>query len=119
MWLVIIVVAAAIGFQGLGAAGGGEGREGVGRPRKASEPLTSIAECTGAMAGLLIATTLLEELVAKRDREVAEVQVKYEGRVDDAKTRKADYETGLEQYYYEHVTEIEKDGVKHVDLSNG
>jgi hypothetical protein len=71
------------------------------------------------MAGLLIATTLLEGLVAERDRDVAQTSAKYEDRLDDARLRKVDLETALERYYYEHVTEIEAGGVKHVALANG
>jgi hypothetical protein len=89
------------------------------RPKLASVELSSIAECTGAMAGLLVATTLLEGLNAERDREVAAASAKYEARLDEAKSRKAELEAALQRYYYEHVTEIEHDDVKHVDLTNG
>ena len=91
----------------------------MGRPKKAGRELKSLEECTAAMGELLVAQTDLEAATANRDREVAVVQKRYEGDMDDARARAGEALAALQAYYYGHLSEVEKDGVKHCQLANG
>ena len=89
------------------------------RPKKTGIVLGSLEECTVAMGELLLAQVQLEALTADRDLAVAEAQVRWEASIDKARSQAADLETALQNYYYAHIPEIEKDGVKHLDLATG
>jgi hypothetical protein len=91
----------------------------MGRPKKAGRELESIEECTAAMGDLLIAATQLDALTADRDLAVAKASKVYEAPMDLAREQKAGLEAALKGYYYAHLAELEKDGVKHFQLANG
>jgi hypothetical protein len=91
----------------------------MGRPKKAGRELKSLEECTAAMGELLVAQTDLEATTANRDREVAVVQKRYEFDLDNARFRAGEALAALQAYYYGHLSEVEKDGVKHCQLANG
>jgi phage host-nuclease inhibitor protein Gam len=91
----------------------------VGRPKKAGMVLASLEECSRAMGDLVVAQTQLEGLVAERDQEVARIQTRFEKSIDTAKTQAGALKQALEDYYYAHIPEIEKDGRKSIDLANG
>jgi phage host-nuclease inhibitor protein Gam len=89
------------------------------RPKKAAIALTSISECTRAMGELLVALTDLEALTAERDMAVAAASQKFEGIMDDAKTRRDELQAALREYYMAHVDELEKEGRRSIQLVNG
>lgn len=89
------------------------------RPKKATLELSSVDDCTAAMARLLIAETELEKLVAVRDQKVAAASAEFEGDIDRYKSQKAELVTALQTYYMAHLPEMESDGKKHFDLPNG
>lgn len=91
----------------------------MGRPKKAGRALGSLAECTVEMGELLVATADLEAATAERDLAVAATQKKWESTIDDARGRKGKAAAALQAYYYGHLSEVEKDGVKHCQLANG
>jgi phage host-nuclease inhibitor protein Gam len=91
----------------------------AGRPKKASIVLTSMDDCTATMAGLLVAVTELEKLVATRDQAVAAASARYEVDIDSWRAKKADLELALRNYYMAHVEEMEHGGRKSVQLPNG
>ena len=91
----------------------------MGRPKRASVELGTIADCQAAMGGLLAAVTDLETLTAERDMAVAAASKKFESPMDDAKMRRDDLSAALKTYYMAHVEELEKDGRRSVQLANG
>jgi len=91
----------------------------MGRPKKAGMVLASVEECVKAMGDLLAATIDEENVIAKRDRLIAKIQARYEPKINDARGRRDAAGQALEDYYYAHIPEIEKNGVKHLDLANG
>lgn len=92
----------------------------MGRPKKKAEHIAeSIEECTTVMADLLVAETDLEILDAEKARAVAEASAKFESPINQARARRDVALAALSGYYYSHLTEIEKGGVKHLALSNG
>ena len=89
------------------------------RPKKAGMTLGSIDDCTQAMGDLLQAVTDLEVLTAERDMAVAAAGAKFEPIMDDAKTRRDTLQAALRDYYMAHVDELEKDGRRSIQLTNG
>jgi phage host-nuclease inhibitor protein Gam len=81
--------------------------------------LQSLDDCAAAMSDLLTVTLQLEGLVADRDLAVAKASATYEPAIDTGRARKADIEAALKAYYYGHLSEVEKDGKKSVQLANG
>jgi phage host-nuclease inhibitor protein Gam len=91
----------------------------MGRPKKAGRKLQSIEECATAMGELLVATAHVEALTAERDLAVAEASVLYEPAIDDSRKQVGELRAALQGYYYGHLSEVEKDGVKHYQFANG
>jgi phage host-nuclease inhibitor protein Gam len=91
----------------------------VARPRKASNTLESIEECRTAMRTLLIATTNLEKVKAEKDAAVARLGKTYERDMARFVEEKADIELQLQQYYMAHLSEVEREGKKSIDLQYG
>jgi len=91
----------------------------MGRPKKSSVELGSIEECTAAMDNLLTATLQLESMIADRDLAVAQASATYEAGIDKARASVNGLTADLKAYYYNHLTELEKDGKKSVQLASG
>ncbi len=92
----------------------------AGRPRKAAvEELQSLEDCTRVMGELLIATAEEEAVLAEAALAVAKASQQFETRLNAARHAKRENEAALESYYYGHVTEIERDGQKFIQLVNG
>jgi len=89
---------------------------------KAQQPikeLTSIADCEDAMRRLLLDIVKLESLEASRDRDVALAMALYQPGIELVTTHQEQLEMQLLQYYLTHSAEIEKDGKKSLQLTNG
>jgi phage host-nuclease inhibitor protein Gam len=71
------------------------------------------------MNDLLITITQLEGITAERDRKIAEVSAMYEPGLDTGRQRRDELELALKAYYYDHLTELEAEDKKSVQLVNG
>lgn len=91
----------------------------MGRPKKTTATLGSMAECTDAMRLLLLVTTDLEKQQATRDAAMAGVCKSYEKAIGGLLEQKADIELQLRQYYMGHLAEVEHEGRKSVELAYG
>ena len=91
----------------------------MGRTKKAGRELKSLEECTAAMGELLISTVRAERLTAERDLAVAVASARFEAEIDQARREVGEALAALKAYYYGHLSEVEKDGVKHCQLANG
>jgi len=90
------------------------------RPKKNGVvELSGIDDCTRVMGELLVAITDIETLTAERDLAVAAAQKPYESRLDEAVMQRDAAKEALRTYYITHLAELEKGGVKHVQLPNG
>jgi phage host-nuclease inhibitor protein Gam len=89
------------------------------RPRKATATLASLPDCTEAMRKLLIVTTELERTHAERDAAVARLTKTYQPDLNRLNAQKADLELQLQQYYFGHLAEVERDGKKSIELVHG
>jgi hypothetical protein len=81
--------------------------------------LNSIKDCTKSMGELLAATLEIERLTARRDLRFSEVCIPINKEITAQMVRAAKHETALTEYYVANQKEIEKDGKKFVQLSNG
>jgi phage host-nuclease inhibitor protein Gam len=91
----------------------------AGRPKKAKITLASLAECTTAIRDLGLTQMQLESLIADRDTAVAKASAQYEAPIDRARAAVSDLELALRNYYYGHLTEVEVDGRKSIQLATG
>jgi phage host-nuclease inhibitor protein Gam len=91
----------------------------MGRPKKATATLESLGECSRAMRQLLLATLDAEKKTADRDRAVAAILKDYEGSLTTLAAKRDDLELQLRNYYMAHLDEVEKDGRRSVQLTNG
>jgi phage host-nuclease inhibitor protein Gam len=89
------------------------------RPCKPACELGSLEECNRAMGLLLDATLEIERLVAKRDKEIAALQTKYEPALDKQRAQKAELLVSLEAYYRANIAELERGARKSYELGNG
>src|ERR1700729_3034999 len=81
--------------------------------------LNSIKDCTKSMGELLEATLEIERPTARRDLRFSEVCGPINKDIAKEQQRAAKHETALKEYYVANQKEIEKDGKKFVQLSNG
>ncbi len=91
----------------------------MGRPKKPTGTLKSIAECNDAMYRMLEFTIARERLIAQRDAAVAMVQTSYEKPLDNTASDIADIRAQLQAYYMSHLDEVELDGKRSIQLSYG
>jgi len=89
------------------------------KPQPEIEELKSLAACEEAMQSLLRNTTRREELVAERDRLIADTTRTYQPSLELIADHLQGLELQLRQYYLTHAAEIEKDGAKFVQLAAG
>jgi hypothetical protein len=81
--------------------------------------LESIEECGRAMRELYLATVDAEVLTGERDRAVGVLLKGYEPRLTRLTDKCADLELQLRTYYMGHLTEVEVDGRKSLQLTHG
>jgi phage host-nuclease inhibitor protein Gam len=91
----------------------------VARPRKASVELQSIEECTTAMGDLAVTQQRLKRLLADRDLEISTLTAAAEPAIDIERKWAMELETRLCVYYHLHLSELEKDGKRSVQLATG
>jgi phage host-nuclease inhibitor protein Gam len=89
------------------------------RPRKTSVVLKTLADCDDAMLALKVAMLERESLEAARDKAVAGITEKYAPEVRAQVDLAKELELRLQNFYMEHVDDLEKDGRKSVKLAHG
>jgi Bacteriophage Mu Gam like protein len=81
--------------------------------------IQTIPQCDAALYRLLQATLTSERLTATRDSEIAAIQKKYQSNLQKADAQIAALESGIQAFYVAHRDELEQDGKKSLQLSNG
>ena len=81
--------------------------------------LKSIAECEDTMHRLLLDIVKRESLEACRDKDVALATAMYQPGIELLTRHQQELELQLQQYYMTHSAEIEQDGKKSLQLTNG
>ncbi len=88
----------------------------MGRPRKASVRLGSLSACDQAMRDLLAATLRREALEGQMEAEIAAAKWAHERGIAAAVEEAKDLECALQQYWLEHVEDLESNGRRSVEM---
>lgn len=89
------------------------------RPKKTTARVSSLDEANAALRALLSAEIELEKLSGAVDLARASATAKYEGDIDAAKTRIADLNLQLQNWYVANSAELETNGRKSIQLLYG
>ncbi|MEI9971109.1 MAG: host-nuclease inhibitor Gam family protein [Ignavibacteriota bacterium] len=81
--------------------------------------IDSKESCNAALHRLLKATLRYEQLVAVRDTEIAAIQKQHSPSIATAVTQQVELSGEIETYYLEHREELQVDGKKSIQLSDG